>query len=125
MALPLLLAVVAFVLLALAGAWASNRARRALQARYQTLLSAVELTQRQLTELRSQQDQIALRAARLEERLDSRLEPLLVGLARRADLIESRAELVQALASGKVSAETAAHLEAELTRLGAELAERG
>ncbi len=101
-----------------------NRARKALQARYQTLLAAVELTQRQLTELRSQQDQIALRAARLEERLDSRLEPLLAGLARRADLVESRAELVQALATGKVSAETAARLEAELARLGAELAER-
>jgi chromosome segregation ATPase len=109
-----------------AGVGLALRAARAVRARYQTLLGAVEATQRQLTELRTEQDRAAHALRELGERLTAQGERLarLEQAAGRAqvalEVAELRAELARALAAGSVGPVAGETLERAARELVAE-----
>jgi hypothetical protein len=114
----------AVLLLAGAGVWLGAWALAALRRRYAHLLAAVELLQRQATELRAEIDRLRELALRAEERL-ARLEPEIGRLARGLEL-EAAAEAVRrAEASERLRAATASHVLAHLCDLGEANAARG
>lgn len=106
------LAVLAVIAAALA--W---RLAASLRSRHQGLLAAVELTQRQLTELRSAQDLIAAEVARGSTLLASKIEPDLNGVARYLKCQQTAAEVQEARQAGRLDGETAERLLNELERL--------
>lgn len=114
----LALAVLAAALLAAAGA-------RRVKARYRELLEAVQVVQRQLSELRGRQDELTTRVAAIDERLAQRLEPAVERLARGRLAAETAAAVERAAAAGRLSAETAARLSGALAELAEEAAADG
>ncbi|HEX4953574.1 MAG TPA: hypothetical protein VF017_09310 [Thermoanaerobaculia bacterium] len=93
------------------------RARRSLRAREEHRRASEELTHRQLTELRGQQDEIAAAVRQIEERLARHLEPRLSVLERAARLDALAGELEQGVERGRLGAETAHLLTLEIARL--------
>jgi hypothetical protein len=116
---PLLLLLTAA---ALAAAW--WLARR-LQRRYRHLLAAVELVQRQATELRSQVDELRLSAERIEAFLAARLAPELERLGRHAEATQAAAAVRRAAESGRLDPAVARQLLDHLADLEEEIAAGG
>jgi hypothetical protein len=108
------------VVLVLAGLLAAGRFAAALRSRLQTLLEAVQLTQRQLTELRSAQDALGLRVEETAQRLAERIEPRLTGIADALRSAQTADEVHRARAAGRLTEETARTLLAELDRVAEE-----
>ena len=82
------------------------------------ILASVELTQRQLTELRSAQDALAATVEENAQRLRHEVEPRLSAIQRYLQAEETAAEVERARQAGTVGEETAQRLLEELERLG-------
>jgi phage shock protein A len=118
--LGILLAAAALALGA-GGWWLARR----LRDRYRELLGAVELVQRQATELRTAVEEVRERTEGIEERLASRLEPELARLGRHLEVEEAAEEVRRAAAAGRLDPEVAGRLEGHLATLGEEIASGG
>lgn len=123
---PFLVVAATVILVAGAGAWF---VLRGLATRYRHLLAAIELSQRQLTELRLQQDELVRDRAAHEQRLAGLLEnevvarlreqivPRLVRLERDLELRAAAESLSRTERAGKVTPETAERLRRHLDGL--------
>jgi uncharacterized protein HemX len=109
-----LAALAALVVLALAGLAVLGWMKR----RFGELQAAVEMTQRQLTELRDRQDAIDLGVRRLDDRLAAGVEPELGRLGRALEIEEAAAEVRRAADAGRLDELTADRLLAHLADLG-------
>lgn len=106
---------------AVAAAWLLARAR----VRYRELLEAVQLVQRQATELRTRLEESRERVERIEERLGRRVEPQLERLGRHLELEAAAAEVGRAEGAGRLAPEVARRLRDHLAALEAEIAAAG
>jgi hypothetical protein len=123
---PLLLLLAAAALAA--AWWLARRFKR----RYRQLLAAVELVQRQATELRSQVDETRSRVEetlrsveRLEAFLATRLEPELERLGRHAETTQAAAAVRRAAETGRLDPAVARQLLDHLADLDEEIAAGG
>jgi uncharacterized coiled-coil DUF342 family protein len=107
---------------ALAGFWAL--ARR-LKARYRELLAAVELVQRQATELRQRVDELRQTAESIERSLADRVEPELRRLGSHLEVAEVTGEVRRAAQAGGLDPGVERRLLDHLARLDEEIAARG
>jgi hypothetical protein len=103
------------------GWWLARRVRD----RYRELLGAVELVQRQATELRTAVEEVRERTEGVEERLATRVEPELARLGRHLEVEEAAVEVRRAAAAGGLDPEVAGRLEDHLAALGGEIAAGG
>lgn len=115
----------AILLTALAVAVTGWRLAGAAGARYRELLEAVLLTQRQLTELRSRQDEVRALLERTEGRLAREVAPVLARLERRALLLETAGEVARAEEEGTLEAPVSRALLEHLAELRQENAAAG
>jgi hypothetical protein len=105
------------------------RLQRGLKSRYRHLLQAIELVQRQATELRTEVDRLRLRVeaigeqvAGIGDRLTRRVEPELGRLTRHLAIEDTAAALRRAEAQGHLPAEAARRVERYLVELDEEVA---
>ena len=98
-----------------------------LRTRHEGLLGAVQLTQRQLTELRSAQDAIGARLAenssrlvQISTRLEEKIDPSLDAVRGYLHSRQAAAEVERAREAGTLSQEAAERLLEELERVGEE-----
>ena len=96
---------------------------RRLAAQNRALLAAVELAQKQLTELRSQQDQISVSIASFGDR-QAQLEQKLEVIERHTGLDRVRRQVELGRESAALGTATASRLDDELRKLQAENATR-
>ncbi len=107
----------AFLAAAVPAALLGLRLRRAWRAREEHRRASAELTHRQLTELRAQQNEIVGLVRQSEERLTREVEPRLLVLERGVRLDALALELEQGLERGRIGTETARQLRLEIARL--------
>jgi hypothetical protein len=99
-------------------AWLLARLVGAARARYRHLLAAVELLQRQATELRSEVDGLGERLQRIDDRLATSLQPLAQRLGRALEIEQAAEQVRGASGEGSLAPETARRLLFHLALLG-------
>ncbi len=115
---PLYIGIGLAAVMVVAGLVLAWRLATIMRARHHDLLTAVQLTQRQLTELRSAQDAISAQLAENSARLAEKIEPELEAVGGYLQSRQTAAEVERARDTGALNQETAERLLRELERLG-------